>query len=75
MREYKDPLLEEFDKEMTADTHSGKSGSPEKDVKAKSKTAAVSHSDSDEDSGDSDDSSGSSSEEEGIDIEFPRQNA
>lgn len=74
MREYKDPLLEEFDKEMTADTHSGKSGSPKTDGKAKRKTGAVSQSDSDEDSGNSDDSD-SSSEEEGIDIEFPRENA
>ena len=28
MREYKDPLLEEFDREMTADTQSGASSSP-----------------------------------------------
>lgn len=30
MREYKDPLLEEFEKELTADTNSGAGSSPHK---------------------------------------------
>jgi len=82
MREYRDPLLEEFDREMTADTQSGK-GTPSTGESAKSskksgktgEVASASESDGDENSGESSDGSGSSSEEEGLDIEFPRDNA
>ena len=82
MREYRDPLLEEFDREMTADTQSGK-GTPSTGASAKSskksgktgEVASASESDGDENSGESSDGSGSSSEEEGLDIEFPRDNA
>lgn len=73
MREYKDPLLEEFEKEMTADTHSGASSSPQKSNTSKNKKGGDDSNSDDDDSGSSSgDSDSDSDQEEGIDIEFPR---
>ena len=75
MRQYKDPLLDDFDKEMNLETASSKGNTPEKKSKQKKeKKDSDDEVDSDESSEGSGSGGESSSEEEGLDIDFPKDN-